>query len=67
MYNINDLYKKAVYINNNEIEYEYYVVLDWWKDESGFTYVRIENTNTGATFDIDSSLMNYMEKVLTDE
>lgn len=67
MYNIGDLYKKLIAVKNTpdnlEFEYEYYIILDWWKDESGITYVRIENTDTGARFDIEEFLMTYMERV----
>lgn len=67
MFNIGDLYRKLVAVkntpNNMEFEFEYYRIIDWWKEET-FTYVRIENTSTGARFDIDVELMRYMEKVV---
>lgn len=63
MFNIGDLYRKLVAVNDNEFEFEYFRIIDWWKEET-FTYVRIENTSTGARFDIDVELMRYMEKVV---
>lgn len=66
--NIGDVYRKLVAVRNTlddlEFEYEYYRVLEWWKEENGLAYVRIENTDTGARFDIDVSLMKYMDKVM---
>ena len=68
MFNIGDLYRKLVAVRNTlddlEFEYEYYRVLEWWKEENGLAYVRIENTDTGARFDIDVSLVKYMDKVM---
>lgn len=68
MFNIGDLYRKLVAVKNTpdnvEFEYEYYRVLEWWKEENGLAYVRIENTDTGARFDIDVALMKYMDKVM---
>lgn len=67
MFNIGDLYRKLVAVKNTldnvEFEYEYYKIIDCWEDER-FTYVRIENTDTGARFDIDVALMKYMDKVM---
>ena len=64
MFNIGDLYRKLIAVNDTEFEFEYYRVLDWWKEDNGLCYVRIENTSTGARFEIDTTLMNYMEKVV---
>ena len=67
MLNRGDLYKKLIAVKNTpdnvELEYEYYRIIEWWTEENGLSYVRIENTDTGARFDIDSFLMNYMVKV----
>jgi hypothetical protein len=68
MFNIGDLYRKLVAVRNTlddvEFEYEYYRILELWKEENGLAYVRIENIDTGARFDIDVSLMKYMDKVM---
>ena len=68
MLNRGDLYRKLIAVKNTpdnvEFEYEYYRIIEWWTEENGLSYVRIENTDTGATFDIDVSLMKYMDKVM---
>lgn len=63
MFSIGDLYRKAIKIDENEIEYEYFNIIDWW-EENNFKYVRIKSRKTNINYDINIELMKYMEKVI---
>lgn len=66
-----ELYRKAVAVkvtpNNIDFEYEYYRIIDWWNEEFGLKYCRIENINTGVNYDINVDLLKLMEKVDSNE